>query len=220
MINMNNEKKVNYNFITLLIIVVFAIVAIVGTTYAFLSATFVAGDNTINGSTYKFDVTLAIDPIKNDDLVPVEDNLVISFLNSDNPCVDVLGHAACSIYKLTLTNRGHAQALNGYLQTRSTTYTTNHLKHGIYTKSGNTYTLISDTKNTAMETNTQNNFTLNSSNITFNLSDGTSSSVTSEYYLVMWLSDIGSNQLEDQNKTYAGSVTFKSTGGNTISATF
>jgi len=218
---MKNEKKIlSHNLIALSLAVILAIIIVAGSTFAFLSATVVAGGNSINGSTYEFNVTLALDTIKGDDLIPVEDNLITSFLNSANPCVDSRGHAACSIYKLTLTNRGSAQTLNGYMETKTTTYTTNHLKYGVYTKSGSTYTLISDTKNTSIETNTRNTFTLNNNNITFNLNNGTSSSTSSEYYLVLWLSNVDYNQLEDQNKNYSGKVVFKSTTGETISATF
>ena len=214
------KNTLSNNFIALLIAIILFVIIVAGSTYAFLSATVVAGGNRINGSTYEFNVTLTLDTIKDDDLIPANDNLITSFLNSATPCVDSRGHAACSIYKLTLTNRGSAQTLNGYMETRTTTYTTNHLKYGMYTKSGNTYTLISDTKNTSITTNARNTFTLNNNNITFTLNDGTSSSTISEYYLVLWLSDAGYNQLEDQDRTYSGKVVFKSTSGDTLSATF
>ena len=220
MINMNDKFNNPQKTIIIILIIIITIIAISGSTFSFLSATKNANGSRIGGTTYEFNVTLALDTIKGDDLIPAQYNLITSFLNSASPCVDALGHAACSIYKLTLTNRSSIQTLNGYMETRATTYTTNHLKYGIYTKSGNTYTLISDTKNTSMETNARNTLTLNNNNITFTLNDGTSSSTTSEYYLVLWLSDAGYNQLEDQNKTYSGKVVFKSTTGETISATF
>ena len=224
MIDMTKDKKENIfnrNFVTLLIIIISAVLIIVGSTYAFLSATFVAGgSNSINGSTYDFNVTLTLNIIKNDDTIPVEDNLITSFLNSASSCVDSQENDVCSIYKLTLTNRGSIQTLNGYMETVNTTYTTNHLKYGIYTKSGNTYTLISDTKNLTTVINARSTFTLNNNNIIFTLNDGTNSNTTGEYYLVFWLSEAGYNQLEDQDKTYSGKVVFKSTSGDTISATF
>ena len=60
---------------------------------------------------------------------------------------------------------------------------------------------------------------MNNSDIGFTLNDGNSSTYSVDYYLIIWLSDSGTNQVVDSNKTYNGSVTFASSGGS-ISADF
>ena len=195
------------------------IFTIIGATFAYFSARITSNQNDIKGSTYKFDVKLNIDTIKNDKLIPVSDSLIDDTLNSTHICTDQRGYGLCYLYKLTLNNSGAPQTMTGNIKTTNTTYTTNNLKYQLFTLSGSTYTAASDMKSVPA-VNTTSDFTLNSSNISVNLTEGTTTPYTTDYYLVLWLSDPGTNQLEDSNKSYSGTVSFVSTNGNIISVDF
>ena len=92
-----------------------------------------------------------------------------------------------------------------------TSYYITNLLSGLGTQFKNT---ISGVINTAV--NSKNYFKLSSSNINFTLNN----SGSFEYYVVLWLSDDGSNQLDTVNKVYKGSFTFETMNGGTVSATF
>lgn len=206
--------------ITVTLLVMGVIFTAIGGTFAYFSGQVNSNANAISGKTYKFNVTLDITSVKSGNLIPLDDNLIDDTLNSTHVCTDTRGYGLCSLYKLTLNNTGEAQTLNGYLTTLSTTYTTNNLKYQLFTKSGNTYTAASDMKSVPIVTNATSDFTLSSSNISVSLSNGTSSAYSVDYYLAIWLSDPGSNQPDDSNKTYNGKVTFVGANGDTISANF
>lgn len=211
-----NNKKIILSIAIVLVIVLIS----VGATYAFYRA---STNNTtgINGHSYDFSVGFNITVIRSGNLVPTADNLISQSISSQNVCQDRRGYSLCSMYKLTLVNTGMAQALNGYIKTlNTTTYTTDNLKYQMYTKSGNTYTAITSAQALSHTTNSTNYFKLNNNNVTFNIADGSTASQTKEYYLVIWLSDTGSNQLEDANKKFAGDVIFQNTAGNNITSTF
>ena len=213
----------NNNFtktITITLLVMGAIFTAIGSTFAYFSGQVSSNANAISGKTYKFDVKLNITSEKSGNLIPVVDTLITETLNSTHVCTDTRGYGLCSIYKLNLSNTGEAQTMTGYITTLSTTYTSNNLKYQLYTKSGSTYSSASDIKALPIVTNATSDFSLNSNNINVALNDGTSSAYSTDYYLVIWLSDPGTNQQVDSNKTYNGKITFVSTNGDTVSANF
>lgn len=213
----------NNNFtktITVTLLVMGCIFTALGGTFAYFSGQVSSNANDVSGKTYKFDVTLNITSVKSGNLIPVVDDLIDDTLNSTHVCTDTRGYGLCSLYKLTLNNTGEAQTMTGYLTTLSTTYTTNNLKYQLFTKSGNTYTAASDMKSVPIVANATSDFTLSSNNINVSLSNGTTSAYSTDYYLAVWISDPGTNQLVDSNKTYNGKITFVSTRGDSISANF
>ena len=213
----------NNNFtktITVTLLVFGVIFTMIGGTFAYFSASVNSNANDVSGKTYKFDVTLNITSVKSGNLIPLDDNLIDDTLNSTHVCTDTRGYGLCSLYKLTLNNTGEAQTMTGYLTTVSTTYTTSNLKYQLFTKSGNTYTAVSDMKSLPIVTNATSDFTMSASNINVTMNDGTSSAYSVDYYLAMWISDPGTNQLDDSNRTYNGKITFVSTRGESISANF
>lgn len=210
---MNNRAK---ELILSVMFVLGIIVTTSGSTYAYFTASVSDDGNSIDGSTYEFLVDASVTTLESGELIPVNDNLISSSLNSNDVCDDVRGYKLCSLYRIRLTNSGGAEDLVGGLTTVNSTYTTSNLKYQLFTLSNNTYTAASDALAINHTADSLNYFKFNSSNITFSLG---SSSVT-DYYLVIWLSDSGVNQLEDRERTFTGTVTFISSDGARISTSF
>ena len=213
--NENVKKTIILTFMFILLGVFIS-----GGTYAYLSA--ITSDNTeITGKTRTLDVSVNVNSITSGSLVPTVDNLIITSLNGSYPCEDSRGYKLCSIYNVTLTNSGIPVNLNSYFEVNnSTTYTVNHLKYQMFTKSGNTYTAISDAGLFDVTGGNKTYLKSGANNVSFSLNDGTTSSYSSDYYLVVWLSDIGSNQLEDVQKTLNANIVFESDGGIPVKAQF
>ena len=204
----------------ILLIVLGLIFTIVGATFAFFAASTNATGNQISGASYTFNVNLDATAIKSGKLIPVADNLIISTLNSSHVCEDTRGYGLCTLYRIRFTNSGSAETMTGNLKTLTSTYTTNNLKYQLFTLSGSTYSAISTATAINRTANAINYFKLNSIDVTISLNDGSSSSTTKDVYLAIWISDPGNNQLDDQNKTFTGQLSFTSTHGSTITSNF
>ena len=211
--------KINKSLILVLVISAVVFTAL-GGTFAYLSIGNVRNNTTIGGKTYNFNVNLDATAIKSGKLIPVADNLIISTLNSTHVCEDTRGYGLCTLYRIRFTNSGSAETMTGNLKTLTSTYTTNNLKYQLFTLSGSTYTAISTATAINRTANAINYFKLNSTDVTVSLSDGSSSSTTKDVYLAIWISDPGNNQLDDQNKTFTGQLSFTSTHGSTITSNF
>lgn len=212
----------SYRAITFSLLICAFIFTAIGSTFAYFSAQVSSNAGDVQGQTYQFNVSIGITPIKNDKLIPLDDDLLDDTLNSTHVCTDARGYGICSLYRVTFSNSAGAQTLEGVLGTESTTYTTNNLKYQLFTydSTNTTYTAISDMK-TVPAVNGTSAITMNSSNIAVNLTAGTTATPsTSDYYLAIWLSDPGTNQLEDSNKTYSGILTFTSSSGDRAYASF
>ena len=207
--------KDNYYKTIAITLFIFGIIfTIIGSTFAYFAASISSNGDNIGGKTLTFNASIGIQIIKNDELIPVADNLINSAMNSTPICTDVRGYGLCHIYKLTLTNSADAQSMTGSLKITSNGFTANHLKYQLFTYASNAYSGASDVKIVPAANGTS-NFTLSNNDLVITLNRGTTSSpYTKDYYLVIWLSDPGSNQLPDSDKTYNGSVTFTSSGGS------
>ena len=211
--------KINKSLILVLVIGAIVFTAL-GGTFAYLSIGNVRNNTTIGGKTYNFNVNLDATAIKSGKLIPVADNLIVSTLNSSHVCEDTRGYGLCTLYRIRFTNSGSAETMTGNLKTLTSTYTTNNLKYQLFTLSGSTYSAISTATAINRTANAINYFKLNSTDVTVSLSDGSSSSTTKDIYLAIWISDPGNNQLDDQNKTFTGQLSFTSTHGSTITSNF
>ncbi len=211
--------KINKSLILVLVISAVVFTAL-GGTFAYLSIGNVSNNTTIGGRTYDFNVNLDATAIKSGKLIPVADNLIVSTLNSSHVCEDTRGYGLCTLYRIRFTNSGSAETMTGNLKTLTSTYTTNNLKYQLFTLSGSTYTAISTATAINRTANAINYFKLNSTDVTVSLSDGSTSSTTKDIYLAIWISDPGNNQLDDQNKTFTGQLSFTSTHGSTITSNF
>lgn len=211
--------KINKSLILVLVISAIVFTAL-GGTFAYLSIGNVRNNTTISGKTYNFNVNLDATAIKSGKLIPVADNLIVSTLNSSHVCEDTRGYGLCTLYRIRFTNSGSAETMTGNLKTLTSTYTTNNLKYQLFTLSGSTYSAISTATAINRTANAINYFKLNSTDVTISLNDGSSSSTTKDIYLAIWISDPGNNQLDDQNKTFTGQLSFTSTHGSTITSNF
>ena len=202
------------NFVLSIVFVLLLVITVSGSSYAYFSATVSSNQNDISGKTDTFIVDLDISAVKSGNLIPVRDNLIISTLNGDYICEDTRGYSLCNLYRVRLTNRGDVQTLIGYIKTNSSTYITSNLKYQLFTLNNGTYTAASDALVINHTANATNYFTLSSNNINFSLTDGNTTNQISDYYLAIWISDPNSNQLEDQDKVYNGTINFVSSDGN------
>ena len=188
------------------------IVAIIGATFAYFSASATNGADVINGTTGQGgQLALAVNkeaptgtPGK---FVPLNVADGTSQLASalSGGCVDSNGNTVCGIYSITITNNGDT---------------------GV-TVSG-TMTLTSEATN--MKWKLLTNATTDNGETTY-VGPGTSGDIASNvqlsasgtqtYYVMVWLEETGNPQdTPDANKGFSGSVTFQAAGGTGLTATF
>ena len=205
------EDKKIFGMISFVLAVVIIVTS--GSTFAYYSTN---GNNgsTISGTAASFDVTMSIDEIhKATQLIPMKDNLVSSAISkSSNKCVDKDGYDACSLYKITLKNTGEAQVLNGYITTSTSDYETDNLKYQVYDDSFN---VITDAAVLSRVVDTKSEFKKNSNNVSLSINK-----TDLVYYLVIWLSDTGTSQNADYDKSFTGVVGFNSPSGGKLTAYF
>ena len=113
----NNGRGIFYGVIGVATLVV----AIIGATFAYFTATETAGNNVISGNmaTISFGVQVQkiVDPGQSSGMIPMSNDMVEAAVNSDNEvCVDDNGNAVCQIYKITVTNTSSAAMfVDGYV---------------------------------------------------------------------------------------------------------
>lgn len=194
---------------------VLAIIIIIttGTSFAYFSSS-AGSNNSITGKTMNFDVDLKLDTVYNaTQLVPLSDDLVDATIKkTSNKCIDSKGYQVCSLFKLTLTNNGDAQILNGYVSTDTTTYTTDNLKYQVFNSS---YIPVSDVM-TVSRTITNKVYFKKSSNMV----STTINNTNVIYYLVIWLTETNGLQDDDYAKAFSGKVGFESVSGGNVSVKF
>ena len=95
-------------------VVVLLIIALVASgTYAYFTLVVNVNNNgNIGGNTYKFDVSMDVNVIKQStSLVPFSDALIVDAISKTDKCVDKDGYEICNIYKLNLTNNGNSDEI-------------------------------------------------------------------------------------------------------------
>lgn len=144
----NNGKGIFYGVIGIATL----IVAIVGATFAYFTATAQSDEGAINVSSYSgFNVSLVMSKIAPsgavNKLIPLDSGLymsnALSHTNASGeaePCIDVNGDQVCAMYQMTLTNSGPAADIQGFLSAEKneyTGYTPSNLKYQLYTYGDN-----------------------------------------------------------------------------------
>ena len=140
----NNGKGIFYGVIGIATL----IVAIVGATFAYFTATASSDEGAINVTSYTgFNVSLVMKKIAPNEavnkLIPLDSGLYMSnaLTNKDVdgvtplPCIDVNGDQVCAIYEMTLTNSGPAADIQGFISAEKNEYvgyTPSNLKYQIY----------------------------------------------------------------------------------------
>lgn len=121
---MNNEKNNGKGIFYGVIGVATLIVAIIGATFAYFTATQSAGNNVITGNAATVSFGLAVEKVTTADetkggLIPMTDGMVekaVTNASTKGACVDDTDAAVCQIYKITISNTGSAALfLDGYV---------------------------------------------------------------------------------------------------------
>lgn len=203
--------KKNILFSILIVAVIIALTA--GGTYAYLVASdskdfSVATRSGIN-------TTLTLEPIKvSTNLVPLLDSKVKTAISkSSNKCVDNSNYDVCSLYKVTISNTSTSEQIYGYVKTVSSTYETTNLRYQVYDSSFNALSNAMTISKTAGDY------------VYFYTGDTKSvftSSGSTVFYFVVWLTDTNSTQDSDYNKTFNGALGIELVGSSSdkLEATF
>lgn len=222
------------------------IVAIIGATFAWFSASVSSGENDVNLTAYQFDADLTVERV-----FPTEENAsrkIIPFVpnkvlreglenetnnmnyalnEATNKCVDSSGYLVCSLYKITVTNNGSdAIELDGSVTTMETgtTLTANgDLKAQIISYAAGKYTYTHDLGKALALPNTVNGsgkLIMDPATLTVGATPGAN---TAELYVLVWLNDTTENQSSMMGASYKGQFIFSAVGmgaGNELTGTF
>lgn len=221
------------------------IVAIIGATFAWFSASVSSGENDVNLTAYQFDAELTVDRVFPTDenaskkIIPFVPNKVLregqgnetnnmnyALNEATDKCVDSSGYLVCSLYKITVTNNGSdAIELDGTVTTieTGTTLTANgDLKAQIISYAGGKYTYTHDLGKALALPNTGESGKLIMDPATLTVG-ATPAANTAELYVLVWLNDTTENQSTMMGASYKGQFIFSAVGmgaGNQLTGTF
>ena len=206
----NNGKGIFYGVIGVATLVV----AIIGATFAYFSAT-ATNDTIIKGNAAQIGLNLDVTKVSTDaaaGLIPMNDADVSKGLEGDaatgsKMCVDKNGNTVCQVYSITVNNTGTSAAIvNGTLNITATGYA--NLKWQLLDGTGPDALSTNSTYNPVSTTTLVNGTTLAANN------------GSATYYIMIWISNLDSDQTSTDTGSFTGSVTFNSGDGVGISATF
>ena len=200
----NNGKGIFYGVIG----VATLIVAIIGATFAFFTAT--ANDtSTIQGNAATVSLGLSVEKVSDGEkgLVPQLEKALSSAMKGvdgagtgEDSCVDANGNTVCQVYKITVTNSGTGDAkLNGTLALEKGDVA--NLKWATVTGWG--------TDPVAQGAKGDNNI---DTNVTV------TGGGNKEYYVVIWIEELTTPQ--DDTGNFTGIVTFNAADGQGVTSTF
>lgn len=226
------------------------IVAIIGATFAWFSASVGSGENDVNLTAYQFDAELTVARVfptaenASKKIIPfVPDkvlregpenkinNMNYALNEAKNKCVDSSGYLVCSLYKITVTNNGSdAIELDGTVTTIETTKTetgttltaNGALKAQIISYDGGKYNYNHDLSKALALPNTGESGKLIMDKATLTVG-ATPAANTAELYVLVWLNDTTENQSTMMGASYKGQFIFSAVGmgaGNELTGTF
>ena len=226
------------------------IVAIIGATFAWFSASVNSGENDVNLTAYQFDADLTVKRVFPTDenaskkIIPFVPNKVLreglenetnnmnyALNEAANKCVDSSGYLVCSLYKITVTNNGSdAIELDGTVTTIETTKTetgttltaNGALKAQIISYADGKYTYTHDLSKALALPNTgeSGKLIMDPATLTVGATPGAN---TAELYVLVWLNDTTENQSTMMGASYKGQFIFSAVGmgaGNQLTGTF
>ena len=226
------------------------IVAIIGATFAWFSASVGSGENDVNLTAYQFDADLTVervfptdenaskkiipfvpDKVLREGLENETNNMNYALNEAKNKCVDSSGYLVCSLYKITVTNNGSdAIELDGTVTTIETTPTetgttltaNGALKAQIISYADGKYTYTHDlSKALALPNKGESGkLIMDPATLTVGATPGAN---TAELYVLVWLNDTTENQSTMMGASYKGQFIFSAVGmgaGNQLTGTF
>ena len=184
------------------------IVAIIGATFAYFTAT-ATNNETIKGNAATVSLGLSVEKVSHGEkgLVPQLETALSSAMKGvdgagtgEDSCVDANGNTVCQVYKITVTNSGTGDAkLNGTLALEKGKIT--NLKWATVTGWG--------TDPVAQGAKGDNNI---DTNVTV------TGGGNKEYYVVIWIEELTTPQNDTGN--FTGIVTFNAADGQGVTSTF
>ena len=199
----NNGKGIFYGVIG----VATLIVAIIGATFAYFTAT-ASNSTTIQGNAASVGLNLTVEKVSDGTkgLVPQLGTALTSAMKGvdkqptgNDSCIDANGNTVCQVYKITVQNTGTAESkLNGTLDLTKGSIT--NLKWAIV-------------NNFASDPTTQ---TPSGNSLGASVTLGASAS--QEYYVVIWIDETGAPQ--EDSGSFTGTVAFNAADGSGVTSTF
>lgn len=216
------------------------IVAIIGATFAWFSASVGSGENDVNLTAYQFDADLTVervfpttenaskkiipfvpDKVLREGLENETNNMNYALNEATNKCVDSSGYLVCSLYKITVTNNGSdAIELDGTVTTIETTPTetgttltaNGDLKAQVISYAGGKYTYTHNlSKALALPNTASVSEKLIMDPATLTVG-ATPGANTAELYVLVWLNDTTENQSLMMGASYKGQFIFSAVG--------
>lgn len=217
------------------------IVAIIGATFAWFSASVGSGENDVNLTAYQFDADLTVERVfptaenTSKKIIPFvpdkvlregqgdqTNNMNYALNEATNKCVDSSGYLVCSLYKITVTNNGSdAIELDGTVTTiettppteKGTTLTANgDLKAQIISYADGKYTYTHNLSKALALPNTVNGSGKLIMDPATLTVGATSGANTAELYVLVWLNDSTENQSSMMGASYKGQFIFSAVG--------
>ncbi|CDE95005.1 unknown [Clostridium sp. CAG:914] len=220
------------------------IVAIIGATFAWFSASVNSGENDVNLTAYQFDAELTVDRVfpttdenASKKIIPFvpdkvlregqgneTNNMNYALNEATDKCVDSSGYLVCSLYKITVTNNGSdAIELDGTVTTMETTPTetgttmtaNGDLKAQIISYAEGKYTYTHNlSKALALPNTVSGSGKLIMDPATLTVG-ATPGANTAELYVLVWLNDSTENQSSMMGASYKGQFIFSAVGMGT-----
>lgn len=216
------------------------IVAIIGATFAWFSASVGSGENDVNLTAYQFDAKLTVervfptaenasrkiipfvpDKVLREGLENETNNMNYALNEATDKCVDSSGYLVCSLYKITVTNNGSDPIeLDGTVTTIETTPTetgttltaNGDLKAQIISYADGKYTYTHNlSKALALPNTASGSGKLIMDPATLTVG-ATPGANTAELYVLVWLNDSNKNQSSMMGASYKGQFIFSAVG--------
>lgn len=216
------------------------IVAIIGATFAWFSASVGSGENDVNLTAYQFDAKLTVERVfptaenASKKIIPFvpdkvlregqgdqTNNMNYALNEATNKCVDSSGYLVCSLYKITVTNNGSdAIELDGSVTTMETTPTetgttltaNGDLKAQIISYADGKYTYTHNlSKALALPNTVSGSGKLIMDPATLTVG-ATPGANTAELYVLVWLNDTTEIQSSMMGASYKGQFIFSAVG--------